>query len=170
MALRGDELIVLLVALGGLGALVLTFATWLAAKARKPAAHKPPRKTFEHGRRLGRAAHPTSTDAAMRALRASPVGTVASASAAEGRIDVVVERRRSQPCSQAAGYLAGLFESAWAHEVLITHPQCGGERDGTCHYVVQRAPTAIGAREAGSSTRGSEDAPRRSPRARAGRG
>ena len=49
MALRGDELIVLLVALGGLGALVLTFATWLAARARKPAANKPPRKTFEHG-------------------------------------------------------------------------------------------------------------------------
>ena len=170
MALRGDELIVLLVALGGLGALVLTFATWLAARARKPAPNKPPRKTFEHGRRLGRAQHPMSTEAAMRALRASPVGTISSASAAEGRIDVVVDRRKSQPCSQAAGYLAGLFESAWAHEVLITHPECGGEKAGTCHYVVQRAPTASGARGAAASTPGSADAPRRSPRARAGRG
>lgn len=155
----------------GIGALLLlALATWLATKARKPPSRKPPRKTFEHGRRLGRARHPADTRAALESLRASPIGDVTSVMAAEGRVDVVVERKRSQPCTQAAGFLAGLFESAWAHEVLVTHPECGGEKAGTCRYVVQRAAISSGARAAAASTPGSADARRRSPPARVGGG
>ncbi|HET6403410.1 MAG TPA: 4-vinyl reductase [Candidatus Thermoplasmatota archaeon] len=170
MAFRGEELIFLLVALGCLAALVIAFATWLAAKATKPAARKPPRKTFEHGRRLGRAAKPASTEDALRALRSTPVGDITSVAPVDGRVDIVVSRKRTQPCTQAAGYLAGLFETAWAHEVHVAHPQCGGEGAGACHYVVTRAPIVSGARAAEASTPGSGGAPRRSPRARAGRG
>ena len=170
MALRGEELAFFVAGLGLLSALVLAFSVWLATKARKPPQRKPPRRTFEHGRRLGRLARPTSTEAALQALRAAPVGQVSSAHDADGRVDVVLERRRSQPCAQAAGYLAGLFESAWAHEVLVTHPECAGDKAGTCHYVVQRAAIGTGARAGEASTPGSADAPRRSPRARPGGG
>lgn len=177
MAIAGDELKVFLVGAAALGTIVLCWALWLAIRSRRPARPKPPRKTFEHGRRMGRARSPRSTQGALKELQASPVGDITSVQALDGRVDVVVARRRSQPCTQAAGYLAGLFESAWAHEVLVTHPECGGEGAGTCRYVVQRANlgaqrtvSASGAPGGGASTRGSADAPRRSPPARAGRG
>lgn len=177
MPIAGGELKVFLVAAAALGLFVFVWTLWLAVRSRRPPARKPPRKTFEHGRRLGRERHPRSTQDAIQELRTSPVGDILSASDADGRVDVVVARRRSQPCTQAAGFLAGLFESAWAHEVLVTHPECGGEKAGTCHYVVQRAstirhraPTASDAPAGGASTPGSAGAPRRSPRARAGRG
>ena len=162
------EAFLVLLALGALCLLVLALSAWLAARAKRAPVVKPAKKTFEHGRRIARLKRATTVEAALAALRDPPVGRVLSLRGDERNAEVVMERKRGQPCPQAAGYLAGLFEMAWAHDVLVTHPQCGGDQGGVCHYVVHRAATVSGAPGAGASTRGSADARHRSPRARAG--
>lgn len=169
MAVRGGELIFWLIALGALALLVLAFSAWLATRSRRPAPKKPPRRTFEHGRRLARMRRVVTTGAALDALRTSPVGHVEAARADQRLAEVSIERKRGQPCSQAAGFVAGLFESAWAHEVRVMHPSCAGEAGGVCRYVVERA-TGSGARGAAASIPGSEGERRRSSQARPGGG
>ncbi|HUR68698.1 MAG TPA: hypothetical protein VM370_05580 [Candidatus Thermoplasmatota archaeon] len=136
---RGVEAFLLLAALAGLAALVLWIGALLAARARKPAPRKPPRKTFEHGRRMARLLRIASTETACAALKGAPVGELQAARGDERAMELVVRRRKNQPCEQTAGYVAGLFESAWAHEVVVGHPVCAGAPGGDCVYVVQRA-------------------------------
>lgn len=164
--MRGADALILL-ASGAVALLVMSLAVWMAARSRVSKRRKPPRRTFEHGRRLGQMRRVLSTDEAIVALGSTPVGDLADARPRETGVDVALMRRRGQPCAQAAGYLAGLFESAWAHEVVVMHPTCAGELGGTCQYVVRRAVTTS-ARSEGASTQGSGDEPRRSTRARAG--
>lgn len=168
MAPAGEELVFLLVVFGAVLGLMFLASLWMALRSRRPPARKPPRRTFEHGRRLGRAHRAQDTDEALRALRSASIGRIEHVHAEPSRVEVIVRRKRGQPCVQAAGYLAGLFESAWAHEVLVSHPACGGEGAGDCAYVVQRAPIGSGAPTAAASTPGSGGEPRRSPRARHG--
>lgn len=164
----GGELVALLIGIGAAALLVLLFSAWLAARSRRRPVHKPPKKTFDHGRRLARRRAPATVAAALDELVDAPVGRAVHARADEHRAEVTLARRRSQPCAQAAGYLAGLFESAWAHEVLVTHPQCAGDRGGECAYVVQRGPVSAPApRAAAASIPGSGGERRRWPRARA---
>lgn len=169
--MRG-EVVAGLVAFGGVALLLLAIALFLAVRSRKPPKRNPPKRTFEHGRRLARMRHARSPDEAVAGLRTTPVGSVVSARADGRHADVTLTRRKSQPCPQAAGYLAGLFESAWAHEVRVVHPQCAGERGGECRYIIERARpvSASGAPTAGASIPGSADGRRRSPPARAGGG
>lgn len=165
---RGEELILILVAVGGLALLVLAASAWLAARSRRRPPPKPAKKTFEHGRRAARQRAPASVEAALQALQTAPVGKVMQARADDRAADVVVERRKNQPCAATAGFVAGLFESAWAHDVFVTHPQCAGAKGGACHYLVQRSVSASGAQAGGASTPRSADARRRWPGARAG--
>lgn len=170
MALRGPELIPILAAIAGAALLMLGIALWFAARSRRPHPKKPPRKTFEHGRRLARAHHVASARQAVKALERAPVGALADARADAYHARVTIDRRRQQPCAQAAGFVAGLFESAWAHEVRLSHPECGGERGGRCVYLVERAPIATARPAEGAQTRGSGDARDRSAPIRAGGG
>lgn len=171
MALRGPELIPILVAIAVGALLTMGIALWIAVRSRKPHPKKPPRRTFEHGRRLARAHHVASPRAAVDALERAPVGTLEQARADARGAQVTLVRRRNQPCAQAAGFVAGLFESAWAHEVRLSHPECGGDRGGRCVYVVEKAvPTGSARPGAGAPTPGSASDPGRSLRARAGGG
>lgn len=167
---RGMEasIFLMLLALAALG--ILWVAVKLARRSQRPHVKKPPRKTFEHGRRLAHLKHVATTTAAFAAMKGAPVGDLVSQRGDDRRADVVLRRRKNQPCAQAAGYLAGIFESAWAHEVIVTHPVCAGVRGGECAYTVHRAATRPAARTERASTPGSEDAHRRSPGARAGGG
>lgn len=174
--MRGED-IVILVALGLAGLVLLAIAAVIGLRARRPAKRKPPKRTFEHGRRLARMRHARTTDEAVAGLRDVPIGTVLQARANDRAADVVVKRKKSQPCAQAAGYLAGLFEMAWAHEVRVVHSQCAGEKGGECAYHVARAEPAKDPRasafarpKGGASTPGSAGDRRRWPPARAGGG
>lgn len=176
--MRGED-VAALVAIGVLALLLLLFAAFLGTRARRPPKRNPPKRTFEHGRRLARLRHVRTTDDAIAGMREVPVGVVLDARADDRAAIVVIQRRKNQPCPQAAGFLAGLFESAWAHEVRVVHAACAGERGGECRYQVERAApvapsagplSASGAPTGGASTRGSAGARRRSPRARAGGG
>lgn len=170
---RGAEAMLFLLLMAVIGALGLWIAVRLARRARRPKVRKPPRRTFEHGRRLGRERGARTMAAALAALKASPVGAVRSQSVQDRRVDVLVHRKKSQPCEQVAGYLAGVLESAWAHEVLVTHSSCAGPKGGDCLYTVQRAPLSIkrsADRTERASIPGSAAAPRRSQQARPGGG
>lgn len=160
-----------LLALGAAGAALLGAAAWLARRSRRPKASRPARKTFEHGRRLGRQAGASGEAAARIALQSAPVGSLEHVDAREGQIDVILARRRSQPCAPAAGYLTGLFESAWGDEVHLEHARCAGPKGGECRYLLRRGRLSGSATPAGAaSTPGSAGALRRSPPARAGGG
>lgn len=174
-ATGGVPTLVWLAAFGGLALLLLAVAAWLAMRSRRAKVLKPPKRTFEHGRKLGRQVKAMSPEAAMQALARMPVGELARAAPGRDRVEVVIQRRKNQPCVQAAGYLAGLFEGAWAREVRVAHPECAGEKGGPCRYIVEagdvRRPLSASDAPAGAaSTRGSADAPRRSPPARPGGG
>lgn len=153
-----------LVALGLLGGFLLLWGLFLAHRARRPKTPRPPKRTFEAGRHLARRRGARTLDQAMRALHEAPVGEVVRSREVAGGVEVVMRRRRAQSCAQAAGYVAGLFEGAWAQDVRIEHDACAGERGGECRYVVSRGGRAAGA----AATRGSASAPRRSPPARPG--
>lgn len=170
MVARGTELIPILMGIVAVALIVLAFAAWIASRSKKRLPQKPPRRTFEHGRRLARALHATTPRAALDALERAPVGALEHARADDRRAEVTFVRRRQQPCPQAAGFVAGLFESAWAHEVRVIHPHCSGERGGRCEYVVERESTASARPAEGAPIRGSGAARDRSFRARAGGG
>lgn len=171
MAAPDAESIIALAGIAAGGTLLMGVAAWMASKARAPKKRVPPRRTFDHGRRLGRLRVASTPQEAVEALKGAPVGEVVRASAGEERADVVLRRRKSQPCEQAAGFLAGVFERAWARDVMIEHPVCAG-KSGDCAYAVLpvAGPTFnANARPAeGASTRRSEDARRPDPRARRG--
>lgn len=171
MAAPDAEAIFALAGIAAGAGLLMGAAAWMASKARAPKKRLPPRRTFDHGRRLGRLREVTTPEEAVAALRGAPVGELVRASAGEERADVVLARRKSQPCEQAAGFLAGLFERAWAHEVTVEHPTCAG-KSGECAYVVRPyspPPFSGSARPAaGASTPRSADARRPGPRARGG--
>lgn len=155
-----------LIAMGLGGGLLLLLGLYAAWRSRHPKAKKPPRRTFDAGRRLARLKQARTEEAAVRALASSPVGEVAQTRRVAHGYEVVVERKRSQSCAQTAGFLAGLFEGAWARDVTIEHADCAGDKGGVCRYVVSPAvrPGAAGA------TRGSASAARRWPPARPGGG
>jgi len=127
-----------LAAVGLLALFGLWIAARLARRSRRPKLRKPPRRTFEHGRRLAHERHVRSTAAAFAALQRAPVGELVARSGDDRRAQVVLRRKRSERCEEAAGFVAGIFESAWAHEVLVTHPRCAGATGGECVYVIQR--------------------------------
>lgn len=156
----------LLVLLGIAGMALLFLGLYLAWRSSHPRVRKPPKRTFDAGRRLARLQRARTEDAVLRALKSTPVGEVVQARAVADGYEVVMERRKSQSCAQAAGYVAGLFEGAWARDVRIDHAECAGERGGACRYVVSRAAPS----RAAAATRGSASAPRRSPPARPGGG
>jgi hypothetical protein len=144
-----------LVSLGLAGAGLLALALVAAMRARTPRARKPPRRSFEAGRIIGREARALSPEDAVRALQASRAGGEAVAVATEGgAVRVTLRRGRGESCQHAMGYLTGLFESAYATDVQIAHPVCGGKRRGAvCTYEVRPVNRAA-ARAAGASTRG----------------
>ena len=167
---RGAEAMLFLAAVALCAILALWIAMRLARRSRRPKVKRPPKRTFEHGRRLAHERRAGSTVAALAALERSPVGELVARGGDDRRVDVVLRRKRSQPCEQAAGFVAGIFESAWAHEVIVTHPSCAGPRGGECAYTVHRVATPRAARTAPASTPGSGDGRRRSRRARPGGG
>lgn len=177
--MRGED-VGILVLLGALGVFLLASAALLAMHSRRPVKRRPPKRTFEHGRRLARQRHARTTDEAVAGLRDVPIGVVLEAQANDRAADVVVKRKKGQTCPQAAGFLAGLFEAVWAHEVRVVHPACAGEKGGDCRYHVERAApaappsstrvSASGVPTGGASTPGSKGDRRRSPPARAGGG
>lgn len=168
-SMRADDVAVLVV-LGAVGLLLLAMATFVAVRARRPVDRRPPKRTFEHGRRLARLRAVHTAEQALASLREVPVGQVLDARADDRAADVVLVRKKNQPCPQAAGFFAGLFEAAWAHEVRVVHVGCAGERGGECRYHIQRAVSASGVPKGGASTPGSAVDRRRSPRVRAGGG
>lgn len=172
LAERGETTGILAVG-GVVSALLLALAlagTWWA---RRPTKEKPRKKTFEAGRSRAHEKRPASVREALDAFPAGRVGNLVRAQALLDGYDVTVARKKGSPCHQTAGYLAGLFESAWADAVRIEHPACAGDAGGECRYVVRRGQGTVNdsARPTGAaSIPGSAGAPRRSPPARAGGG
>lgn len=138
-----------ILALGGF--LVLVAGLALAWWARRPREIHPPRRTFASGRRLAMRDPPLDEEAALAALPTMPVGTVVETRrVAAGRVAVAVQRKRGQPCEQVGGFLAGLFEAAWASDVRVVHDRCSGkDRKLPCWYTVERAPVAAVRRAVG---------------------
>ena len=162
------------IALMGLGGLLLFLLSIAAArKARSPKVKPAPKKSFERGREMGRLAGITSEQDAVRALSDAPVGKLVSVAPVPRGYRVTMSRRRSEPCEVAAGYVTGLFESAWARDVVLRHDSCAGKaRGAVCTYEV-RDPSAArvspgGAPAGGAATPRSGDGPRRWPPARPG--
>lgn len=162
------------IALMGVGGLLLFLLSISAArKARTPKVKPAPRKSFERGRELGRLAGVVTEQDAVRALSSPPVGKLVSVAPVPRGYRVTMSRRRSEPCEVAAGYVAGLFESAWARDVVLRHDACAGKvRGAVCTYEVRdpspARPTPGGAPAGGASTPRSGDGPRRWPPARPG--
>lgn len=119
------------------GAVLLGGAAWLARRSRRPKARKPSRRTFEHGRRLGGLALASTEAHARAAIEAARIGKLAALAVDARGVDVELARGRSQPCAQAAGFLTGLYERVWAHEVVVEHAGCAGAA-GACRYRVRR--------------------------------
>lgn len=155
-----------LLAIALCGSALLLIGLLLAWRAGRPKVVKPPRRSFEAGRRIARLQRVRSTEGALRALRNAPVGEVVRVDAVPHGFDVVLRRKRAQSCRQAAGYLAGLFEGAWARDVEVRHDACAGEKGGECRYLVTRAAP----RTAAGATPGSAREAHRSPPARPGAG
>lgn len=158
----------------GIGALLLFVLSLMAArKARKPKERHPPRRSFERGRALGLQAGVASEQDAVRALSAAPVGKLVSVTPVPQGYLVSLSRKRSEPCDVAAGYVTGLFEAAWARDVILRHEGCQGKaRNAVCTYEVRDpSPRALNRRDgraAGAATPRSADAPHRWPPARPG--
>lgn len=167
-------------AVAGLGALavgMLALGLLAAKRARLRKVAKPPRKTQEAGRLRARGARPQSTEAALLALHDARLGQVLESQPVTGGMRIMVDRPRGHPCAEVSGYLAGLFESAWAMDVRVDHWECAGKQ-GPCRYVITRsdAPRIVarvsssGRREEAASIPGWSAAARQSPRARGGAG
>lgn len=158
----------------GTGALLLFALSLLAArKARKPKEYHPPRRSFERGRELGLQAGVASEQDAVRALAATPVGKLVSVAPVPQGYRISLSRKRSEPCDVAAGFVTGLFEAAWARDVILRHEACQGKaRNAVCTYEVRDpSPRGLNRRDApaaGAGTPRSGDAPRRWPPARPG--
>lgn len=162
---------ILLMGVGGALLFLLSLVT--AHKARKPKVKPAPKKSFEHGRELGRLTGVTTEQDAVRALSSAPVGKLVSVAPVPRGYRVTMSRRRSEPCEVAAGYVTGLFEAAWARDVVLRHDACAGKaRGAVCTYEVRdpspRGVSRGGAPAEGASTPQSGDAPRRWPPARPG--
>lgn len=172
VAAVGDDVsgIGMAIVLGIAAILLLVGASWLAARSRREKKARPARRTFDHGRQLGRLAGAIDDATAAAALRDAPVGDLVRHAPVPGGAEVVLMRRKTQPCAQAQGYLVGMYERAWADEVAVEHVACAGEKGGQCRYVLRRALSASGPREAAGPTPGSGGALRRSPPARPGGG
>lgn len=155
-----------------LALLLLTLALAGIWWARRPSMRAPPKRTFEAGRSRAHAKRPTTPQEAFEAFGSAHMGSVVSAAPVVDGYEVRVARKKGQPCHQTAGFLAGLFESAWADAVRVEHPVCAGEGGGECRYTVRRGAAFSGSgRPTGeASTPGSGGAPRRSPQARRGGG
>lgn len=157
------------------GGILLFFLSLSAARrARGLAKTKaPPRRSFERGHQMGLTAGVSTEQDALRRLGEAPVGKLVSATPIPGGWRVAMSRKRSEPCEVAAGYVSGLFEAAWARDVVLRHEGCAGKaRGAVCVYEVRdpfgRRPTRGDARTEGASIPGSEDARRRWPPARPG--
>lgn len=124
-----------LVLMGLGGTVTLALSLLAARRARRPKLRKAPRKSFDAGRLVGRASRVDSLPDALDALRKGIVGEVVSVQSLTDGVRVGVKRRRGESCPHAAGYLTGLFESAWATDVLLRHDDCAGKaRGGICVY------------------------------------
>lgn len=160
-----------IVLMGVGGALLFLLSLMTAWKARKPKVKAAPRKSFERGREMARLSGVITEQDAVRALSTAPVGKLVSVAPVPHGYRVTMSRRRSEPCEVAAGYVTGLFEAAWARDVVLRHDQCAGKaRGAVCTYEVhdpspRRASPGAAPRE-GASTPRSGDAPRRWPPAR----
>lgn len=157
-----------------IGALLLFALSLLAArKARRPKERHPPRRSFERGRALGLHAGVASEQDAVRALASAPIGKLVSVAPFPQGYRVSLSRKRSEPCDVVAGYVTGLFEAAWARDVILRHEGCQGKaRNAVCTYEVRDpSPRPLNPRDAqaaGAGTPRSGDAPRRWPPARPG--
>lgn len=162
------------IALMGVGGLLLFLLSLSAArKARKPKVKPAPRKSFERGREMGRLVGAVTEQDAVRALASAPVGKLVSVAPMPRGYRVTMSRKKSEPCEVAAGYVTGLFESAWARDVVLRHDACAGKaRGAVCTYEVRDPSPArvspAGAPAGGASTPRSGDAPRRWPPTRPG--
>lgn len=137
-------------AVAGLAGLaVLGLAVLVAKRAFHPPPPKPPRKSFAAGRAKGVRDGIRGAQAALAALARSDLGEVAGAAPEGSGYRVVLKRGRGVPCEHAAGYLTGLFEAAWALDVRLEHPSCGGKTKGApCVYEAYPAPPAVPRRAA----------------------
>jgi hypothetical protein len=159
-----------LVLLGAGGALLLLLALALARMARRRSAAEAAgltrrragkKKSFAAGHLVGASVGVASIEDALASLRAGRVaaGRVESVDApSDGtRAHVAVRRKRSEPCDLVAGYLTGLFESAWASDITLRHEACAGKsKNALCVYelrpVSHRAAPAAAASSAGSAS------------------
>jgi hypothetical protein len=162
------------VGLTGLGlasAGMLALGLLAAGQARRAKTRQPPKRTREGGRARARQLAVHSTDEALAVLASARLGAVLEATPIPGGARITIDRPKGHPCDEVAGYLAGLFESAWALDVQVQHAECAG-RAGACRYQVTREPrlSAAASRAAAASTPGWSAAARRSPRARGGAG
>lgn len=150
--------------LGGFGLLALSL--FVASIARKKKAHRPPKRSFEAGRAVGRATRVSSEADALAALQRPGFANVTALWASEGRVRVAVARRRGETCELVGGYLTGLFEGAWAADAAVRHDRCGGrKRQVPCEYEIIR----VGPRTAATSIPRSAAATGRSLQAPGGR-
>lgn len=171
MAFPVGALGLLLMAVGG--ALLFFLSVLAARRARRPRLRAPPKRSFERGRELGRLVGVVTEQDAMRALAAPPVGTLVSATPVQSGYRIAVARRRAEPCDVVAGYLTGLFETAWARDVILRHDACAGKaKNAVCIYEVRdpspRGLNRDGARSGGGAIPRSGDAPHPWPPARPG--
>lgn len=153
MGMRSDAVLMLL-GLGLVALALVALSARIAYRSRRPARKRPRRRSFERGRELGRARRVGSFEAALGSVQSAPVGETIGAHAEGDGALVVVKRKRSQPCEQVQGFLTGVFESGWAHEVSVEHLVCAGPTGGECSYRVVRALSASGAPTAAASIQG----------------
>jgi hypothetical protein len=153
------------IAVAGLvGLAALGLALLAAKRAFHPPPPKPPRKSFAAGRAKGVRDGIRGSQAALEALARSGLGDLASVAPEGNGYKVILKRGRGVPCEHAAGYLTGLFEAAWALDVHLEHPVCGGKsREAPCVFQAfpapptaprRGAPTSSGRGAAAASTRG----------------
>lgn len=127
-----------LVLMGIGGALLFLLSLSAARKARRPRVLPAPRRSFERGRELGRLAGVATEQDALRALGTAPVAKLVSVTPVSHGYRVALSRRKSEPCEVAAGYVTGLFESAWARDVILRHDACQGKaKNAVCIYEVR---------------------------------
>lgn len=114
----------------GLGVLLLRRAT------RPAAARAPKRRSFEAGREEGRATGAKGTAAALQEVEEK--GALGGAEPTPHGLRLALVRSRREPCEHVAGFLTGLFETAWRCDVQVVHPACAGSaRDQACVYDVR---------------------------------
>lgn len=136
-----------LVTVGLVGLGLLAFALVTAQRALRPKPIRPPRRSFEAGRAKG----------VREGMRHDPLAALAKSGLGEAQVmprgvgyAVTLHRARGTKCEYASGYLAGLFEGAWAEDVLVVHTACAGkDRKAACVFVVERAVRRLPTRASG---------------------